>query len=231
MSRRKARQAQFLSQKKGAFVSLSSDLLLCALSELKQALDDRRRPVVRMSRNHYSPHALGSIVLLVAGLEAWLNETILSYGFTDKQFKSLAFDSVKNKYYEIPKRVTKTMITRHHDLELVINLRNEIAHYLPRIILEEGNVPSWFLGLQRRGLFIKPSHGRVDFLLGQKLASYRLAYWAWRTIEKAVEDLLDALSSEGELGRWTANNFRHYRKVCPPNKLIDYDAKYKLEVD
>lgn len=225
MSRRKMREAQFLSPGGGVSVSMSDGLLSCALSELEQALRDRRGEVVRMPNNHYSHHALGSIVLLMCGFEAWLNEAILHFGFGQQQIKLLVCKPMLEKYYNIPKRIANTTIPTNSDLELIIDIRDEIAHPLPRFIREQGNVPSWFLELQRRGLFIRTSHRRGDFLLSQKLASYRLAYWAWQRVDEAVMDLLRALGSEAELIRWTTSNFGRYRNICPPSKLADYDVK------
>lgn len=230
MSKRRDKKTQFLARESGAMWPLSGDLAYCAFFELHLALNERRQPVYRTPTNHYTIHALGSILLLVAALEAWLNEAISFFGFMNQDLKYLAFKPIGSKYYEIPKLVADTEIPPRTELDLVIELRNEIAHFLPRVIKEEGNVPEWFVELHRRRLFITSSKSDVDFTFSQKLGSYRLAYWAWESVASAVADLLDALGPEAERIRWSASNFGHYRSICSPSELDAYDTEYKLEL-
>jgi len=230
VSKRKQREEQFLGHGTGATTTLSSELVICAISQLKLALDDRRRPVFRTPSNHYSPHALGSILLLVAALEAWLNEAIWLLWLGREDLKPLAFEPVGTKYYEIPRRVAGSTIPPQTELGLVIELRHEIAHFLPRVIQQEGNVPPWFVELHRRRLFLTGSQPKADFVLSQKLACYRLAYWAWETVSAAITDFLEALGPQSDVVRWTASNFGQYRDVPSPSQLATYDAEHKLEL-
>ncbi len=194
------------------------------------ALDDRQGPVFRLPTNHHSPHAIGSIVLLVSGLEAWLNEAISTLSIWDYDLRPLAFEPIEVKYYRLPKQFSGSTIPPRTELDLVNELRHELVHYLPRTITEEGNVPSWFVELHRRRLFLTSQHGDIDFVLGQKLASYRLAYWAWESVAGAVADLLEALGPKAELLRWTASNFGRFRQLTSPCELATYDAEHRLEL-
>lgn len=230
MGRRKERQAQFLVRESGAWWTFSGDLVVCAFSELRLALDERCERVYRTPNNHYTIHALGSILLLVAALEAWLNEAICLFGFMNQDLKCLAFEPLGEKYYQIPKKVANTQILPRTELDLVIELRNEIAHYLPRSFKEEGNVPKWFQELHKRHLFITSSHPDADFTLSQKLGSYSLAYWVWESVDSAIADLLDALGPQAERIRDTSSNFGLYRSICSPSELPAYDTKHKLEL-
>ena len=228
MNKRKLRWAQFKAAAGG--MSLSQELLQGARALLQLALEERRRPVYRAETNHYSSYAPGGIVLLVDALEAWLNELIVYlWPFSHQQAqRCLAFEPPRKKYYEIPRQFASVAIPENADLDLVIELRHEIAHYLPRGIPEEGNVPEWFRQLHQQGMFITTGESEADFVLGAKLGSYRLAYWVWETVDSAVSNLANALGQEAEPAKWTASNFTCYRVVCSPSQLPQYDLKHKL---
>ena len=229
MSRRKQREQQFLSGGgTGVWVSASSDLATCALSLLRLSLEDRVRPVFRTVDNHSSAHAVGSIGLVVAALEAWLNEAIMTLSTMEPEIRGLATQPVDKKYYAVPLKVAQRSPSHRDDLAWLLELRHEITHYLPRPIPEEGNVPSWLVQLHRRNLFITSGHPRVDFVLGQKLGSYRLAYWAWETVESVVTDFLGALGELADFASGTAANFSHYKTVCRPTALSEFDLHYGL---
>src|ERR1035437_1088208 len=69
-----------------------------------------------------------------------------------------------------------TECTQRADLEIIIEVRNEVAHHFPRPGNGKANLPPWFAELERRKLFI--SSGRqdnIDFNLSQKLGSFKLA--------------------------------------------------------
>ena len=218
----------------GCVDMLSGQILDCALLELKNALEYRSFRVVRTSNNHYSPHALGSILLLVTAFDIWLNELIGHFGPFDPGFKELACQPLLKKYYGLPKQLVKTTIPPHRELELLVELRHEIAHYLPRVIKDKGNVPTWFAELNRRRLFCTGPDPEADYYtMSSKLASYRLAYWAWETTEGAIGDLFEALSPLGQrLGgvRSVATNFTQYRKLYSPAQLGMFDQAHKLSL-
>jgi hypothetical protein len=230
MSKRKDREAQFLSSLTGATTSLSSDLTDCALSELILALDERRKHVYRMTDNHYASHSIGSILLLVAAFEAWLNEVIGTFNIINPDLKVLAFQPINIKFYNIPKKLVGNEIPPQRELNLVTEIRDEIAHYLPRVINERGNLPNWLYELQEKGLFITSSNTQVDFIFAHKLSSYRLAYWAWESMSSAIEVFMNSLGDKSELIDGTASNFSRYQIVCPPNMLPYYDVENKLEL-
>lgn len=223
-SGRRQRHKAFQVPKTGAVSALSTWLLACAELELKDALADRGPGMARTPNNHWSPHCTASLLLLVAGLEAWLNESTVLMEHHCANLREVANSSVRGKYCEIPKRVAGKAITLSDDLDLVLAVRDEIAHFLPMTV--EGGVPKWLGELQSRELFITEPDSQVDYDFAVKLVSYALAYWAWETVHEAVTDFLDALGAAGSAVRPTAANFEGHQSVCAPGGLPEYDARY-----
>ncbi len=100
------------------------------------------------------------------------------------------------------------------------------------------SVPSWFNGLENKGLFItsKPIHpGLSDFGFSQKLQSYGLAYWAWESVDESVTKLITQWPSH--VGLWNKETgmedfyFKRYKTVCSPKLLPQFDAHHGLEND
>jgi hypothetical protein len=203
------------------------------------ALEDRHRPVYRTSHNHYTRHALGSVLLLIDALEAWLNEVIhhtaSMAGF--HEIRALADANIMRKYREIPEGLGGASLPSDPQLEAVVAVRVEIAHFLPRGRAQwTDNLPPAVQPLQREGLLItyeNPEAPGVDFHWTQKLASYSLAYWSWRVVDSAVERLLEALRPNERLAGLVdtmiapaaSHNFRMYRQVCPPDALDQFDEQ------
>ncbi len=71
----------------GVSASFSADILLGARIMLEHALKDRRGNQNPPQNNHQSKHCIGSILLLVAGLESWLNEALAYLSKYDPQFR------------------------------------------------------------------------------------------------------------------------------------------------
>jgi hypothetical protein len=157
--RRRERLAQFGARTTGSYATLSGSLIYCGLIELDLALEGRKQPVLRTVDNHYTRHALGSIVLLITALEAWLNEVIADLApmhrsqFPGTQLYDLADKPIEEKYYAFP-RLLGAPVPPQPDLDLVLSVRNEIVHYLPRVLPGEGQVPPWLVDLHRRGVFL-----------------------------------------------------------------------------
>ena len=225
MSMRKQRHMQFRTPQTGAVSSLSTWLLHCAEFELGEALRDRGPGKAHTDDNHWSPHCGASVLLLVSGFEAWLNETTLLASPQYPSVRKLANCTVRQKYEKIPKRVGGTSIQVSQDLELVLRVRDEVAHFLPLVV--SGGVPHWLANLQNQGLLLTGGSSKQDYDFAVKLNSYALAYWGWKTVHTAVTDFLDAVGSVGSRLRLTAANFEGYQSVCPPSGLPRYDAKHK----
>ncbi len=220
-------------------MSLSGILLTSAAELLQMALHDRRRHVFRTRDNHFTPHAVGSILLLTAAFEAWLNEAISLYAnmSSSPQLLELAGAPILVKYEQIPERLGVARLPPHDELRLMLAVRDEIAHFLPRGDREwEGNVPPAFQDLNRMGLLITSRTTDADFVFTQKLHSYRLAYWAWQVVDHAVSRFVEALHSIPQLAAMTemiaatASNFKMYQRICPPEELGSFDAHYRLRI-
>ena len=216
MRSRRQRHEDFASRKTGGSGSLSSALLACALSELKLGLDDRTERVHKTADNHFTSHAVGSIALLVDGLEAWLNEAVWMLA---RWAPKLIEDNVANKpllckYRIIPEYVTGGKLSIPGGLGEVVGLRHEIVHWLPYLSQKEDAVPEEYAGLERKGLFITADHEHADFTFEQKLQSYKLAHWCWEHVEAAVMQFVDAVDHPNYSSLLhTASNFSLYKHL------------------
>lgn len=233
MPPRRARLEEFIEQRGGATTSLSASLVTCAAQLLNMALQERRREVFRTRDNHYTNHAVGSVLVLTAALEAWLNEAIYhgSAWGDPRTLRELAGDSILHKYRGIPRHLGGERLPPDPQMALLLDVRDEIAHFLPR-----GAMPASFRALQRKGLLITTGRPDIDFFFTQKLPSYRLAYWAWTVVDAAVDRLIGALRANQQVAQAieifasTASNFRLYRRVCAPEALRQFDEHYRLEL-
>lgn len=147
--KRSQRHKQFITSGAGVYVSLSGDLCGSALSLLESALRDRQRNM-RYHDNHYTSHAVGSIVLLATAFDAWLNESILHLShrgqdedtpFTREDLRRIADNDVGAKYREILRRVVNAKVPKQGDLHLLMLVRHEIVHFLPRVIKHVRPIP------------------------------------------------------------------------------------------
>lgn len=243
MKKRRERQEQFKNSHPGVYGALYPALLSSSEALLEKALEHRRSKTTRTTNNHYAPYAVGSIVLLVDGLEAWLNQCIWYYSvyeasdsFRDSLLK-LADEGIIRKYRGLPRRIINVELTPDASLEVVIELRNEMAHFLPRIVDEDQkpsrHVPPWFKELYDERLFFVPEHRlpeSTEFPLDQLLSSYRLAYWAWKNVAEAVKVFCEALLNRPSAILLQAYNFELYKNHCPPSQLPQYDARHGLSL-
>ena len=222
MKMREVRHGQYREPQTGSTSTLSTSLLVCAESELRQALADRGPGKASTPDNHWSPHSVGSILLLIAGLEAWLNESTLLLEHRCAGLREQAALPIREKYCGIPGAVTGSSITVSVELDLLLRVRNEVAHFLP--ITVRGSVPWWLSDLQARGRFITSPETDADYDFAVKLASYALAHWGWDTVSQTVVDFITALGEKGESLRHTSVNFEGYRSVCRPDRLVVHDS-------
>jgi len=243
MSSRRERLDEFVESRAHGGQSFSGGLLVCGVQLLASALEDRRREVYRTPHSHHTNHAVGSILLLTAALEAWLNEVIdyTSRVLTSPEdIRELAGRPILDKFCEVPQRLGGARLPDDADLESVTSVRNEIAHFLPRGSTQwSDDLPSALQPLQRAGLLITSGRSGVDFHWTQKLHSYSLAYWSWSVVDIAVERLLGALLrlneptagvAGGLIQPAASHNFRMYRRVCPPEALDRFDEQHGLDI-
>lgn len=229
---RKERQEEFSCQRRGSYSSLSGALAVCAWSELKNALKDRDPDRVEVcDGNHYSDHALGSIVLVVCAAEAWLVELIAVLGRADARILPLAnLNTPLEMYTKLHEWATgdgsKSPASLVEDFKSVVNIRNELVHPKPRVV--PGGVPSRLSRLASIGLFIKtPDDAPADYDWQAKLCSYKLAYWVWETLDSALSELYDTVSAlpvrRGGamviLVSHTLENLRQYKKLASSDSL------------
>lgn len=130
--------------------------------------------------------------------DAWLNEGIGFLSIIKSDIVDLANAQTIEKYYGIIKSLNGT-IAANNDLDLLIKLRDEMVHYLPRISPAatgpRKNIPQEFWVLDKRGLFLIPTSESVEIAWGAQICSYHLAYWAWETIDMAASNFINAFDS------------------------------------
>jgi hypothetical protein len=227
---------QFKAGTVAVHISFYPNLVVCAFSELCLSLEERRDNV-RLKNNHYSRHAIGSIVLLVTGFDSYLNEELMGLGFFDAEIRELAKLPTLDKYYKIIKLLGGT-IEPNNELNIIIKLRDEIVHYLPRNISEiafdpRRYLPEVFYVLDKKGLFYNPfDGGSAPF--GQMVCSYRLAYWVWKNIDIAVKNFVDAFSTTkcpDHINHPSQYRiFDMYERITSPDNLATYDRSNELEL-
>ncbi|MGV8175292.1 MAG: hypothetical protein ACP5OU_06270 [Methanothrix sp.] len=237
---RKAKMDEFKEGGLGPHMSFFQNLTSCAYSELYLSLEDRRRGVVRLKDNHYSTHAVGSIVLLVTGFDSFLNEGLSSIGIGTRlrQILELGDKSTTEKYYGTIEELGG-MIPRNNDLNVIIKLRDEIVHYFPRNVSERGPrryLPQALNVLDKRGLLFRfpDSKDFYEVPFGELVSSYRLAYWVWQNIDIAVNELITAFSST-RLSHFDHfysslhSNFQSYQMITSPDNLVSYDSINEID--
>jgi hypothetical protein len=99
-------------------MSLSGSLLTSAEELLRMALHYRRSEVFRMRDNHFTPRAVGSVLVLTAAFEAWLNEVINTYAnmSASSRLRELAGAPILSKYRQIPECLGGSRSAQDHEL-------------------------------------------------------------------------------------------------------------------
>jgi hypothetical protein len=222
--KRSTRVHEFESKPSWLGSSLSCDLVFSAGTLLALALRSRRGRVYRLATTHYSPHATGATALVVTAFDTFLNEVYdWSSNLLPWARKFAAEASVLAKHRGLLHSATPAGATFDTaDLETLMDVRHEIVHYLPR------PTPTLIHRLERRGILMSTSQPS-GWDMGQKLASYALAYWAFETIEAAVAQLVDVMPAERAFTLSLAENFTLYRQsACHPEELRWFDQEHGL---
>jgi hypothetical protein len=222
---RKERQFQFENPPSGGWgwMSSSDSLLSCARAQLALALEDRHKPVSSWPNNHYSEHAPGAIILVISGLEAWLNESCSRVSVHFPGARRLTVHGLGERYIQLGRMVGGEPFDCPADLVLLIYARNEVEHFLPRSVGNANKLPDWLAPLLSRGLLINHDEFPGMTLLSQRFSSYRLAYWAFETVEKAAVLLEEHMAKSTALVSGMLGNFSSFRGVFPPDRLEEHD--------
>lgn len=229
------REDRLVNPKRGAWGSFSVDLLLTAKLMLAASLEDRIGNADPPAGNHMSKHVVGSTVLLIAGFESWINETLAHLSTYDPSLRELGNASLLKKYRgscawsgggSIPLTDVATLAQAQgldfdqttRNLELVIEVRNEIVHPMPFPTGTQWNVPGNLLPLHEMGLLISTGQPNSDYLFSDKLRSYALGYWCWEVVDTCAYLLVEHLRPD-QHAAWTAQNFSAYRDLRSPKDL------------
>ncbi len=196
---------------------LSFELVVCAEKLLRQALHDRETKVYRIARTHYTPSAIGAIVMVTNALDAFLNEVC---AYRDR--RPLATQPLAAKLRALAPRFDGRAV------DLLGLARNEIAHYLPRSLPDEGHLADALAEWGRLGLLMITPTTR-SWVLPQRLASYALALWAFEVVESAIQAVVGASTPDQWLSTSMAQNFSLFRGwACPIDQLPEYDRLHAL---
>jgi hypothetical protein len=209
---------------------------------LNLSLNDRQGKGYKIPENHFTWHAPAAIAVLVDALEAWLNETIRKQGFSDSEKLKLADNSIGFKHRELPLRFGGNRIEDQGDLNLLLDVRHEIVHFLPRDVKGDESVdmqvPSGLERLYEERIFFVPEawakeRENLVITLDQFLCSYKLAYWAFECVERSVDNFKKACGEDERFFWFSSKNFESYKSwAWPPEQLSEYDRLHGLrEVD
>ncbi len=226
---------RLVNLKSGPWGSFSADLLLTAKLLLAASVEDRKGNADPPASNHMSKHVVGSIVLLAAGFESWLNETLYHLSIYDSDLAMLGKDSLLEKYKKVcawdgAGRMSLTDVVTlaqaqgldlnqsTRNLKLVVEVRNEIVHPMPFATGTQWNVPNNLVPLHETGLLISTEKPDSDYTFSDKVRSYALGYWCWEVVETCVHLLVEHLKPDQQAS-WTAQNFSAYKDICPPKDL------------
>lgn len=229
------RENRLVNPKSGAWGSFSADLLLAAKLVLTASQEDRKDNVDPPTSNHMSKHVVGSTVLLIAGFESWLNETLAHLSIYDQSLRELGKASALQKYKDLCAwdgagcmSLTDVTILAQaqgldfnqtiRNLKLAIEIRNEIVHPMPFPTGTQWNVPTNLLLLHEMGLLISTGQPNSDYTFSDKLRSYALGYWCWEVVEACAYLLVKHLNPDQQAA-WTAQNFSAYKDLRSPKDL------------
>lgn len=144
-----------------------------------------------------------------------MNEAItMSNAFQQGIDKKLALHDTRTRFGSIAS-LSSGFDDMNTELGRLVELRNEIAHHLPRYLrLDAEDCPEWVRALEERQLFVKAPE--LDYQFYQKISSYALAYWAWDVASSAVEMFVSALPGHTySICDYLVHNFALYRNFCP----------------
>jgi hypothetical protein len=165
----------------------------------------------------------------VSAFDVWATEFTLGLDPWDTQLRTFAERPVCQRLLDLLSRLSAPPSQNASALRACVDARDEIVHYLPRILPDE-RLPSWIAELDAQGLLIKHPREGIEFTLAQKFASYALAHWAFTTISACVAELLAASPPDLApfVGAATAANFGAVRSVTTPGQLGEFDRRYQL---
>jgi hypothetical protein len=162
----------------------------------------------------------------VAGAPEWVGALL-----------EMVYAPTMEKYYGFIKKLDGSILP-NDDLNLVIKTRDEIVHYFPRDTPGEGSkkfIPQDLWPLNKKGLLLNyPPPPDIEIPFRQRITSYRLAYWAWETVDIAVDNFAKAFASTkcpGFLGIYggRASIFKMYKSIISPEDLAKYDALHGIK--
>ena len=214
-------------------MGISPDLLFTVHVLLRNALDERKRPVWRVKENHATAYAPTIVVMAATALDAWLSEMIAFSRSPlhlpeDQVARVIDIGTTSDKYEGTTELLLGRRLRGSTDLRMLSKLRNEIVHFLPYTQdITKGTVPEWLQYLDQKRLLISAG-GDADFHFSQKLSSYALAYWACETVFQAAEELTKASTGNPHLDVLAANNFRVTGGIHAPEELHFFDKEHTI---
>jgi hypothetical protein len=239
MNRRKVRENQYLNPPAMTWghADVSPELLGSANFLLLAALEERSEHA--HPRNHHAHHALGATVLRATAFDVWLIEVVQNCrefrrGRSDDDWAKIALAPIPCRYARIAMKLTGQSLPLPEDAGLLLDVRHEIVHDLPRPFANPHGVPDWLVGLSERGLLWAPAaFGDVPAIAfaGWMYSSYALAYWGAEATAEAAMVLAGAVRASGDQSTCEdATNFTLHRSIPSPTNLHEHDRQRGLKL-
>jgi len=148
-----------------------------------------------------APRALSGALLLFASTESWLNRQLALLHFQrrksvppdvfEKRRKLIHQGKLWEKAQAVPEFAGghRLPFEAVADLKLAtISVRHEITHDLPAS--NKRSDEDRLAALASRGLTIEtPTDADVTFTIHERLASFDLLYWCWKTVDEVIEEI------------------------------------------
>lgn len=207
-------------------VGLAMQDLEMAAQQAAAAKQDGRTPPF------CAPRALSGALLLFASTESWLNHHLAILHFQRRKSVSQEVFEKRRKLIHQGKLWEKAQalpeVAGGHrlpfeavaDLKLAtISVRHEITHDLPAS--NKRSDEDRLAALLSRGLTIEaPPDKDVTFTIHERLASFDLLYWCWKTVDEVIEHIF-AADANGEILDADRINFQAYRRYPSPEQLAN----------
>lgn len=183
---RTSRESRVRESKGGCWGSSSQDFVHLADLLYRHSLD-----YARSSGGNCSIYTLAGIPMLLSGLRCLVIELCADVALTGEQNRALLKElaATSSELRVILNHYSLSPELRER-LELLVQVRHEILHPAHRPGGDRGNAPRCLLALRDTNL-LESTGGDTDYIWLDQLKSHRLFEWAFETVARTVDLLLD----------------------------------------
>lgn len=203
---RESRKARLVTNHSGVWGSSSQDFVCLA-----SMLFAHSAAYAAGAGGNSSPYALAGIPTLLSAVRCLLIEVNTPmYGIAGNAGRLNEIAGEQNEiniilaHYPIPPHL-------RDDLELLVQVRNEIAHPSHRPGGEQNNSPAYLKPLRDAGL-LQSTGAETDYIWLSQLQSHRLFIWAFEVIESTVSIILNEHGLEQSIVQGLLASYTRYRQ-------------------